>query len=126
SSSTASWKAPSRAAPTRVHALHLKPTTPSTMYHKRLMMRAESNGNSKSVSASRRCNGREATARLSNQHASQVCSPDFRRRRVVITDAVVDFHGAAVRLSEVLRSYQSSKIDEFINQRRIPLPDRPA
>src|SRR5215831_5276567 len=31
----------------------------------------------KLVSASRRCNGREVTARLSNQHASRVCSPDF-------------------------------------------------
>jgi len=31
----------------------------------------------KFVSASCRCNGREATARLSNQQASRVCSPDF-------------------------------------------------
>jgi hypothetical protein len=30
-----------------------------------------------SFSASCRCNGREATARLSNQQASRVCSPDF-------------------------------------------------
>jgi hypothetical protein len=59
------------------------------MHHKRLMMRAKSNGNSKSVSASRRCNGREAMARLSNQHASRVCSPDFRRRRVVILDCPI-------------------------------------
>jgi hypothetical protein len=34
----------------------------------------------KNVSASRRCNGREATARLSNQHASRVCSPDKAER----------------------------------------------
>src|SRR4029453_14175232 len=31
------------------------------------------------VSALRRCNGCEATARLSNQHARRVCSPDDRR-----------------------------------------------
>ena len=79
------------------------------MYHKRLMMRANSNGNSKSVSASRRCNGCEATARLSNQHASRVRSPDFRRRRVAVADDAVDFHGTVVRLSEVIRYYQSSE-----------------
>ena len=32
----------------------------------------------KRVSASRRCNGREATARLSNQHASRVRSTEVR------------------------------------------------
>jgi len=68
-----------------------------------LRCKAKSNGNSKFVSACR-CNGREATARLSNQHASRMCSSDFRRHRVVIRNDVVDFHGAAVRLLEVLRS----------------------
>ena len=38
SSSTASWKAPSRAAPTRVHALHSKLRRSPMMYHKRLMI----------------------------------------------------------------------------------------
>jgi hypothetical protein len=52
------------------------------MHHKRLMMRAKSNGNSKSVSASSRCNGREATARLSNQVAAATA------RRIVVADDV--------------------------------------
>jgi hypothetical protein len=46
------------------------------------MMRAKSNGNSKSVSASRRCNGREATAKLSNQVAAATAS------RIVVADDV--------------------------------------
>src|SRR5947207_9639101 len=35
----------------------------------------------KCVSASCRCNGHEAMARLSNQHASGVCSPEFALRQ---------------------------------------------
>ena len=50
----------------------------------------------------------------------------FFSNEIVVTDDVVYFHGTVVRLSEVLRSYQRQKINEFINQRRIPLPDRPA
>src|SRR5438093_3795160 len=38
SSSTASWKGPSRAAPTRVHALHPKLRRSPMMHHKRLMI----------------------------------------------------------------------------------------
>jgi len=52
------------------------------MHHTRLMMRAKSNGNSKSVSVSSRCNGREATARLSNQVAAATA------RRIVVGDDV--------------------------------------
>ena len=40
----------------------------------------------KFVSASRRCNGREATARLSNQHASRMRSPDLRCHHVVVAN----------------------------------------
>ena len=53
------------------------------MHHKRLMMQAECNRNSKSVSARLRCNGCKATARFPNLHARRVCSPDFRRHCVV-------------------------------------------
>ena len=49
--STASRNAPSRAAPPRVHALRQKLRRSPMMHHKRLMMRAKSNGNSKFISA---------------------------------------------------------------------------
>jgi hypothetical protein len=38
----------------------------------------------KVVSASRRCNGREATARLSNQYASRVGHPEFTSARLAV------------------------------------------
>ena len=57
------------------------------MHHKRLMMRAKSSGNSKSVSASGRCNGREATARL--HQVAAATAPQFS----AVASAFDDFGG---------------------------------
>ena len=91
SPSTASWKAPSRAAATRVHALHPKKPPSSLMHHKRLMIRATG-----SFRRTRRCQksaisyprqpwreraGCRRRAKLSSQRATQ----SFASRRLCIS-----------------------------------------
>lgn len=44
-----------------------------------------------------------------NMYSNCKASHFLRCHHIVVAEDVVDFHGAAVRLSEVLRSYQSSE-----------------
>jgi hypothetical protein len=48
------------------------------------------------------------------------------RRRVVITDDVIDSMASQFAYQKCSAPASRQKINEFINQRRIPLPDRAA
>src|SRR5205823_13686653 len=76
----------------------------------------------KCVSASCRCNGHEAMARLSNQHASGVCSPEFALRQRTLqqnastTARLLQHQSLSLRMGDV-----ANGTFLFVQQKRVAL-----